>query len=288
MTLKWKAWKIGAICVGLALVILAFVWQMAIFPSMAKLPADYHYLVDFEGTNKVINAQTLSLDEIPVKVKREQTGTGVQGNVLLIRQVITTTDATNGTELAQFGRTELLGVDRSTREYVPGYGDMDRSGQFTLPAALTRSSYSVWSPTAGRPLEAVFTGEEDLLGIGVFEYRISEQDLDIGVHSQSGLPQVLDVDVIMKAEPVSGTTVVSESETTIKVVAGPGTQMPVYVSSIKFTDETIAEMVDTAKSARMLLLWAQVYGFWLAIGVGIVLILMGLVGAIRFRPRVVV
>ena len=288
MILKWKAWNIGLTCLGLALAILAVVWRLAIFPSMAKLPADYHYVVDFEGINKVINTQTMSLDEIPVKVKREQRATEVQGNVLIINQVITTTHAVAGTELTQFGRNEMLGVNRSTREYVLGYGDMDRSGQFTLPAALAKRSYTMWSPTAGRPLEAVFTGEEDLQGIRVFAYRISEQGLDIGVHSESGLPQVLDVDVIMKAEPVSGTTVVSESDTTIKVVAAPGMQIPVYVSSIKFTDDTIADMVDTAKSARMLLLWAKVYGFWLVIGVGIVLILVGVLGAIRTRPREVV
>ncbi|GAI92640.1 unnamed protein product [marine sediment metagenome] len=62
-------------------------------------------------------------------------------------------------------------------------------------------------------------------------------------------------------------------------------KMPVYVSSLRFTDDTITDLVDTATSARSMLLWAKVYGFWLVIGVGIVLTLVGVLGAIRTRPR---
>lgn len=285
MILRWKPWNIVLASVGLALVVLSIVWLLAIFPALDKIPADHHEVVNMEGTYKVMNPQTKTLDEIPVKVKREQQATQVQDNVLIINQAITTTHALAGMELPQFGLREVLGVDRSTREYVPGYGDMNRSGQFSFPEAVTKKSYSLWIPTAGRPLEAKFTGEEDFQGLRVFTFEISEHDLAIGAQAQTGLPQVVDITTDMKVEPVSGATVRSESNITIKLVPAPGTKMPTYVSSLRFTDDTIAHLLSTAKSARSMLLWAKVYGFWLVIGLGILLMLVGILGAIKTRER---
>ncbi len=279
MALQRKTWNKVLISLGLVLVILSLVWLYAIFPPLAKLPADHHKVINFEGTNKVMNPQTQTLDEIPVKVVREQTATEVQDNVLIIEQIITTTHALAGMELSQL--EEELGVDRSTRQYIAGYGDMDRSGQFSFPAEVEKESYSLWMPSAGRPLEANFTGEEDFQGVRVFTFEISEQGLDIGTQQGTGLPLVLDIVVNMKVEPVSGATVHTESVNAINIVPAPDRKIPVYISSLRFTDDTIADLVDTARSARSMLLWARVYGFWLVISVGIVLTLVGVLRAIR-------
>lgn len=271
--------------IGGVLIIFSLIWLFVIFPLMAKLPADHHKVVNMEGTYKVMNPQTQSLDEIPVKVDREQQAVEIQDNVLIINQTVTATHALAGMELPQFGLTEVLGVDRSTREYVPGYGDMDRSGQFCFPAEVEEEGYSIWMPSAGRALEANFTGEEDIEGLRVFTFKISEQGLDIGTQQGTGLPQVLDIVIDMKVEPVSGVTVYSKSINTIQVVPAAGMEMTVYDSSLIFTDDTMADLLDTAKSARTQMLWATVYGFWLVIGVGIVLTLVGVIGIIRARQR---
>jgi len=271
--------------VGLFLIIFSLIWLFVIFPAMAKLPTDHYKEVYFEGTYKVMNPETQSLDEIPVKVTRVQEATDVKDNVLIINQVITATHAVAGIELSQFGLTEVLGVDRSTREYVPGYGDMDRSGQFCFPDGVEKKSYSIWIPSAGRPLEAEFASEENFHDLKVFNFKINGQGLDIGIQESTGMPQVLDVVVDMKVEPVSGTTVRSESINSIKVAVGPSMEMPVYISSLVFTNDTITDLVDTGKSARTQLLWATVYGFWLGIGVGIILTLVGALGFIRARSR---
>jgi len=285
MTLRWKSGNAVLTILGLVLIIFSLVWLLAIFPAMAKLPADHHKVVSFEGTYQVMNPQTRTLDEIPVKVKREQQATEVQDNVLIINQAITSTHALAKMELPQFGVTEVLGVDRSTRQYIPGYGDMKRTGQFSFPEAVEKESYSIWIPTAGRPLEAKFTGEEDFHGLSVFTFKISESDLDIGTQAQTGLPQLLDVVAELKVEPVSGVSVQSKSTTTIKTVPAPGMKLPVYISDLSFTEETTADLVDTAKSARSMLLWAKVYGFWLGIGLGCILTLVGVTGALRSRPE---
>jgi len=284
--MKWKPWNIGLASLGLVLVIFSLLWVLVIFPPMVKLPTDHEKVINFEGAYKVMNPKTQSLDEIPVKVTREQRATEVQDNVLLINQEITATHAVAGMELAQFGLTEILGVDRSTRAYVPGYGDMDRSGQFSFPGEVEKKNYSLWIPSAGRPLEAKFTGEEEFNGLKVFTFQFNEEEIDIGTYKYQGMdkPQVLDLTGEMKVEPLSGATVRSESINTRKVKPMPGMTITVFISDLKFTDDTIADLVDTAKSARTMILWAEVYGFWLGIGLGIVLMLVGVLGAARTRP----
>ena len=271
--------------VGLVLVIVSLVWQFAIFPAMDKLPADHHKIVCFDGTYKVMNAQTRTLDEIPVIVKREQQALRVEDNVLIMNQVISATHAESGAELPDYGLTEELGVERSKREYVPGYGDMDRSGLFSFPEKVEKKNYPLWIPASECPLEATFIGEEDFQGLKVFTFDINQQDLDIGILEAANMPQVLDISTRMKVEPVSGTTVYTTSLTTYKVIPMPDMKVAYFISDIKFTDETMADLFDTAKSARTQLLWAKVYGFWLGIGLGAVLTLGGVLGIILTRPK---
>jgi hypothetical protein len=203
--------------------------------------------------------------------------------VLIIDETVCCTHALAGMELPQFGAFGELGVDRSTREYVPGYGDMERTGQFCFPSDLEEQSYSMWISSAGRPLQAEFIGEEDFHDLKVFAFEISEQDLDIGTQEGTGLPQVLDIAISLKAEPVSGTTVYTESNSTYSIVPGPDMKVPYYISSISFTEDTIADLVDTASDARSLILWLSFYAFWIVIGVGAALVIAGAVMAVRTR-----
>jgi len=288
VVLKSKPRDIGLTSLGLVLIAFSLIWLLVIFPAMAKLPADHHRVMNFDGVYKVMNSETQSMDDIPVSVVREQRATEVVGNVLMIDQTVVATHAQAGMELPQFGLTEVLGVDRSTREYVPGYGDTERSGRFSFPEGVEKASYSLWMPSAGRPLEARFSREEDFHGLRVFTFKISELDLDIGVQAESGLPQVLDTVIEMKVEPVSGTTVASNSITIIKIIPSPGMKVSVYVSSLEFAEDTTADLVDTARSARTALLWARVYGFWIGIGLGAVFPLGGGLGGIRSRSQGVI
>jgi hypothetical protein len=265
------------------LVILALIWSLVIFPAISKLPKDLSETTNFEGTYQVMNPATTTLEEIPVNVERHYEATEIQDGILILHQVVTTTHALYGIELTDFGADEMLGVDRSTREYVLGYGDMDRSGQFSFPSNLKQESYQLWNPTAGRALEANFITEEEFHDLTVYDFQVNEEGIDLGTYQGTSFPQTLDTTINMKVEPVSGTTVFSQSVTTIKVTMAPGMTMPVYISSIQFTDDTIDEMVDTARDARTMILWATFYGFWIVIAIGIVLILAGLLVGNRTR-----
>ena len=283
MSISWRGWSGGLIIAGLLLVILAILWLLLIFPAVAKLPADLSETTVFEGTYYVMDPQTQQMEQIPVNVERHYEATEIQDGVLILNQTITTSHAQYGMELEDFSMEEVLGVDRSTREYVAGYGDMDRSGQFSFPSNLKQESYRLWNPTAQRDLEIKFIAEEEFHDLTVYAFQVNEQEVALGNYPGTEFPQSLDTTINMKVEPLSGTTVFSQSVTTINVTYPTGTAVPVYISSIQFIDDTIDEMVDTASSARTMILWATVYGFWIVIALGVVLILAGLLVGYRAR-----
>jgi len=279
--MRLKGWSLGLTIIGLVLVIFSLVWLLAIFPAMSKMPTDYEQEYTFEGFIKQLNAATMSLDEIPTDVDRILTATGTEDDVLLLKQDINTYEAQ--TENLIRSTSEVYGLDRTTRENVPGYGDMDRSGNFTLPAGVEKETYSFWSSSTMTALPANFVSEETYHGITVYNFKIDISDLPAGTMEGTGAPQTMDVLTEIKAEPVSGIPVYTSTTTTLKAQLMSGDPTTIYVNSMAFTSETIDEMVDLAESSRSMILWASVYGFWIAIAVGVVLIVVGVVMAIRTK-----
>jgi hypothetical protein len=111
------------------------------------------------------------------------------------------------------------------------------------------------------------------------------------------LPQMrIDQKIRMYVEPISGVTVYFESTTKrsgeIPVPdelfpnTGPLTYKDVtfYEDSLKFTDETVADLVGQAKSAKMQVTFAKNVLPWLSIGGGILLVGVGVFVARRSRP----
>lgn len=277
--MRLKGCSRGLTIVGLVLVVFALIWSLAIFPAMAKIPTDYEREYTFEGFILQLNSETMSLDEIPTNVVRLLTATGTPDDVLLLQQDVNFYHAEAGILLTS--SSEVYGLDRTTRENVPGYGDMDRSGQFTFPAGVEQETYAFWSSSAMTALSANFVSEETFQGITVYNFKIDSENLDAGTMEGTGLPQTMDVLCEIKVEPVSGVPVYTASTTTVKAPLTPEGPMPIYVNYFAFTSETTDEMVDLAESTRSTILWFSVYGFWIVIAVGAALVVTGVVKAIR-------
>jgi len=280
VSLMWKGWSLALTISGIIIVALALIWLLAIFPIMAKMPADYEQMYTFEGYIMQLNQDTMSLDETPTSIERFLEATDTQDNVVLIKQDIDFYVAGTDIRIDDVCTSELLGVDRSTRENVSGYGDMDRVGQFTFPAGVEKESYDFWSASAMSALPAQYIGEEQFAGITVYNFKIEVQDVNYGTDEATGVPRTMDLLTEIKVEPISGIPVDTTTTTTIKMNLGQG-PMPVYINSMSFTDDTISEMVDTASSARNMILLATVYGFWIVIGLGAVLTVGGVIMAAR-------
>jgi hypothetical protein len=273
--MKWSLTIVGAVLVAFALV-----WLLVIFPIMSKMPTDYERTYKFEGFIMQLNAATMSLDEIPTDVDRILTAHGTEDDVLLLQQDINIYVAQYVPEVGGdliSSTSDIYGLDRTTRENVSGYGDTDRTGNFTLPAGVEQKTYSFWSSSAMTALPANFVSEETYHGITVYNFKIDVRDLPAGTMEGTDAPLTMDVLLEVKGEPVSGIPVYTSTTTTMKAPLMPGDDpTPIYVNSMSFTSETIDEMVDLAKDTRSMMLWASVYGFWIAIGVGAALIVTGL------------
>lgn len=280
MLFRWSGWSLSLTILGLVVVALALIWLLVIFPIMAKLPVDYEREYMFEGSIMQLNQETMSLDATPTSIERLLQATGTEDDVLLLQQDISFYVAGTDILLEDVSYSELLGVDRTTRENVSGYGDMDRSGQFTFPSGVEKKSYNFWSSSVMSPLPAQYISEGEFKGLLVYSFKIDVQGIDLGLDEATGLPRTMDVLTELKVEPISGVPVDTATTTTVNMNMGQG-PMPVYINTMSFTDDTITDMVDTADGARSLILWATVYGFWIAIGLGAALMLGGLTVATK-------
>ncbi|MGI2336313.1 MAG: porin PorA family protein [Dehalogenimonas sp.] len=273
------------VSLGAVLLVFALVWLYLIFPGMAKLPADYEKVYRFEGAVQVFDLASNTLVTIPGGTLMERTLKAVDVNdsdALIIDQVITFTLAANGAPLAAaspalaaLDSTETYAVDRTTRANVAG-GDKSRSGQFTFPADTQQETYQLWSATTGTSLPATFTGEETIDGVKVYVFKIDSKDNAYVPNSVTGLPQTVDVATTIKVEPISGTPVFTTTKTTVVMQGHPAGPITMLINESTFTSATVDEAVDEAAANRSLILWASVYGFWTAIALGAVLILLGI------------
>ena len=57
--------------------------------------------------------------------------------------------------------------------------------------------------------------------------------------------------------------------------------MPVLINESEYNSATISDLTEKAESAMNLILWASVYGFWILICVGGVLLLIGVINTVR-------
>jgi hypothetical protein len=276
------------ISLGALLVVLSLVWNFAIFPSMAKMPADYEQEYTFEGSVQVFVAAAGGLVTIPTTMDRTLTATDVtEDDILLLKQDIVFYASDYGQplgaivpSLAALDSSEVYGLDRTTRANVSGNGDANRSGQFTFPADVQQETYQYWSSSTASALPATFVSEETYKGINVYVFEINSPGNPYQDYAP-GISQTMDVYAKIRVDPVSGIPVFATSTTTIIMahpLAGP---LPVLTNTSTFTDETIDEMIDLATSTGNLLQWAGVYAFWGVLGLGVILTAGGVLRSTR-------
>lgn len=267
---------------GVAVIALALVWLYLIFPGMAKLPADYSVTYHFEGTVQVLaNPATGAMATIPTKMDRVLKGTEITSDdALLLTQDITfflaangapLSSAPGGASLAALDSHETYAIDRTTRVNLAG-GDKTRSGQFTFPLDVKQETYQYWVATTNSTLPATFVGEETVDGLKVYVFKIDSK----GNTSPTNATQKIDVAATIKVEPVSGTPIDSKLTTTVNQLLPTGGSIPALINESHFTQATIDEMVTEGKANKNKILYASVYGFWGAFGLGAVLFLVGM------------
>lgn len=248
------------------------------------MPADYTEEYTFEGSIKVLNPATFTLDTINTKMERTLAALEVtEDDILLLQQDIVFFEATSGAPLSQINATiaamvnssEVYGLDRTTRANVPGEGDASRTGQFTFPGDVQQEAYDYWSSSLGTALTAEFIGEETYEGITVYVFEIDSTGNAYGTDPTTSAPRTIDIYAKLMVEPVSGVTVFANTKTTINLQMPTGA-VTAFVNDSTFNQATIDEMVDYAQSTKSLIMWASVYGYWIVLGLGVVMVLVGM------------
>jgi hypothetical protein len=224
-------------------------------PGVQALLADSEALgliLDPRGLQVLANPASLPTVTLPVLIHRERKGAGTDGNELTMNEQVTTTIIGTSQEVPGFEKTNVnLVVDRVTKEYLPS-GDGNRSGQWGMPFdASPDAIYEAYLSVAGQPLPATYVGAEDVDGLETYVYTIQETNVPYaGTDPATGLPMVVDVDVKVWVEPVTGALVDAVDVETISAIAPDGTTFVRFTADMSFTDETVASSVATAKDDK--------------------------------------
>jgi len=281
--------------VAAALIVFGAVWTAVIFPALNKIPHDLEWTVQYQGNITVLDAETSQPVTYDVVGTRTFTTVRCSGDTIYLREEISFTDASTGQYLPLFAGEALLAVNRVSRANVAGHGDEDREGYWTFPRDVKASGdYALWITGNPATLEARYLGEEDFRGLHVLVYEVAtpEEGLTLPA-SISTPPMQLHQRIVMKVEPVCGTTVYFQERTTrtanIPVLdemfpsTGAMTFSDVAVgdSTMVFTEETVNQLVHDAKFYHWALPWGETYLSLVVFGLGLALGLLGWVWVSR-------
>lgn len=211
-------------------------------------PAALALVLDPRALQVIANPVDLPTVTIPVLIHRERKASGTDGDRLTINEQVTTTIVGTTQEVPGFPKTTVdIVVDRVTKEYLPG-GDADRSGQWGLPFGASKDTvYQAYLSVAAQPLSARYEGTEEVLGLETFRYAVREQDVPYAsTDPATGLPMVVDVEVIVWVEPNTGAVVDAVDIETISAITPTGAKFLRFTADMSFTDATVATLVASA------------------------------------------
>ena len=157
-----------------------------------------------------------------------------------------------------FESSGLYGVDRRTRMNVPGYGDIERTGQFLFPPGIAPVAFQFWDPMFIGPRTATFDRVETLAGLAVYVFRFSGTAMDetAGYGYLPGVPEryrtLTDGQGTLWIEPVSGVLVdYEEAGDSFFVAAATGERVASFFQwRDRYTPETEAAQLALARTAR--------------------------------------
>jgi hypothetical protein len=296
--------KIGvALCVlGVFLAVFGVVWITVIWPSLAKVPANLKQQVDLQGTVKLFDAANYGETTFDVIGHRKYTAVAATSDIVYLQEDVwfELPGTEPPQELEQLREQFFLGIDRVTRQNLEGRGDGIGGGHYSFPFNVSKDkAYFFWNEKNPVNLECRYVDETDFHGLHVYIFEMSTPDEGLTTPGSFDTPEMrIDQKVTLYVEPTSGVTVYMEDNTkrsgTIPVPDElfPSTsplaymEFTLYEDNLTFTDDTVADLVSQAKSAKTQVALAKNLLPWLSIGAGILLIAVGIFLASRKTAQV--
>ncbi|MCH7642439.1 MAG: DUF3068 domain-containing protein [Chloroflexi bacterium] len=250
-------------------------------------------IVDPRTQQILANPANLPTVDIPVRIHRVRTATRTDGDILYLNETLTTTNLIDNSDMGlldpRFGPAETtLVVDRVDKNYLTDLMDegKKRSGQWGLPFNTDKDAiYPSWISFAGQPLDAVYDRTDSTNGLETYVYIVNASSVPLGVDDPAGtgFPLVFDTVTVVWVEPTTGAGVDATVLDTISALAPDGSKYVRIANNLKYTDATVATLVDEAEDNKNNLVR---FGTWLPIGSGVLGIgLLVVAGVMYFRTR---
>lgn len=250
-------------------------------PAVQQLLSDpdaLRLVTDRRAMQLMANPTALPVVRVPVLIHRDWVATDSDSDRIYLNQRVNTVRTDTGRELEGFPVTDLnVVVDRISKVYLEGT-EGGRKGGLSFPFGVEKDEvYPLWVNAASQPLVARYVSTEKLDQLEVFVFQINEKDnRSLGTHPNLGLPLVLDSNITIKVEPRSGRVIdLEEHATTVSIDHPQLGKIPLFISDIEYTQETVNAQIEAAKADRVKLMWLGRNAPWTAIGLGIVLALSG-------------
>lgn len=182
-----------------------------------------------------------------------------------------------------FQNTGIYGVDRRTRGNLPGYGDIERDGQYLSAPHTGRGGFRLWDPVFAGPRSVNFERDDSLGGVAVSVFRFTAVDLD----ETAGYVHLPDVPERFHArtdgegrlwiEPTSGIVVDHEERGSSSFVEPQtGRRVADFLNwSARYDDATRAAKLQQARDARQRILATEVVLPSALLLVGLACLLLG-------------
>ena len=271
--------------VGVALLLLAALLRWVVAPLFERLPADYVAARSYAGKARTHETPTSPEVKFESVIRRnDQTMTNSEGHAIIQGDLHWLTPA----GVVIFETMNLYGVDRRSRENLPTYGNLARTGQYLFPPHTAKKRYGLWDPNYAGLGTATFERVDRFRGLEVYVFHFVVDGLD----ETAGFTSLPEVPAKYGAltygqgrfwvEPVSGTVVDHEDSGAsyfVNAKTGELVGEPIIQWSQRFTPETSDAEFQRASAMRWKML---ALGVWLPLGfavAGLVCITAG------FRPR---
>ena len=276
--------------ISLIFLTLAVLLRFWVAPALEQLPGYFRIETTYEQENQFRESPDSIWQSSQLKVRRiDQTLTALP-EVVIIQgelQIFFKDDTVN------FETGGLYGVQRSTRQNLPDYGNVRRNGHYFFPTHVSQSQYTLWDPFYIGPQSLTFDHIEMLEGVRVYVFKMTVSDLD-ETSGYSYLPIVPERYLAITTatgtlwvEPLSGIVVNyqdqgSSSWVDIKdhsTVAEFNTWTNIY------TPETRAARLELARTTLLRMLVIEVFLPVLSLVAGLVFLLIGSFTRLRLSQR---
>lgn len=238
-----------------ALLVLAALVRFEIAPRLNELPAAYASETRYAAESRWRETPDGAWTPITVIARRvDQTIVATGATHIVQGDVHWTTES--GQVL--FESAGLYGVDRRTRLNVPGYGNIERTGQFLSPPGVARAAFLFWDPMFIGPRTATFDRVETLADLAVYVFRFSGTAMDetTGYGYLPGVPEryrtLTDGQGALWIEPVSGVLVdYEEAGDSFFVAVATGERVASFFQwRDRYTPETRTAQLALARTFR--------------------------------------